>query len=280
MFDEDDLHQFFDILPIGLWRQGQNKRFAWANTAFSRITGFGVDELRTMETIELIKPSWRQFVLDRNKAILNGEYLTPYYFPTRTKKKTELIVMGIIGRIGTRYYGGYIAPLYIDQERDAVSGLYNEIYFYRRLREAVQACYGHKRHSFTLMAIGIDQFKELRKFLELAAIDDFIHYLGDQIIDLMPANAVAARLSEGQFNILFEGQITKDIETIAQSLIDQARNASRSNLNADISLSIAVVEYDENIHGDFDRKMISHAHRAMFRIQAQGGNAVILGPDP
>lgn len=66
---------------------------------------------------------------------------------------------------------------------------------------------------------------------------------------------------------------------MAQSLSDFVGQEGRSGFNRDISLSIAVIEYDENIHGDMDRKLISHAHRAMFRIQAKGGGAVVLGPE-
>lgn len=51
MINEDNLHAFFDILPVGLWRQGQDKKFSWANHAFSQITGYRLDELRDMETI-------------------------------------------------------------------------------------------------------------------------------------------------------------------------------------------------------------------------------------
>lgn len=140
MISEDHLHAFFDILPIGLWRQGENKKFAWANRAFSQITGYNLNELRAKETIEFIKPSWRQYVLERNRAMLSGELTAPYYFPTHTKTNHELIVMGVVGRIGDQHYGGYIASIYIDQDKEALSGLCNEIYFYHTLRTYTQDC--------------------------------------------------------------------------------------------------------------------------------------------
>ena len=279
MISEDDLHRFFDILPVGLWRQGENKKFAWANRAFSQITGYSWDDLRSMETIEIIKPSWRQYVLDRNRAMLNGELDTPYYFPTRTKQNDDLIVMGVIGRIGAHYYGGYIEPIYIDQDKDALSGLFNEIYFFRTLRRYTQECYTQKRAPFTLMMIGIDQFKKHRSGLGLGGTDALIRLISDKILELSAEGNIAARIADGQFAILFPASISTAHEKMAKSLIDFAGRESLANLGHEVSLSIAVIEYHENIHGDLERKLISHAHRAMFRIQAQGGNAVIIRPD-
>jgi len=161
MISEDSLHIFFDAMPIGIWRQNDAKKFEWANTAFCRIAGYTLNKLQGMETFDLVKPNWRKFVMDRNKAILKGDVTGPYDFPTRTKDKEELIVMGTIATIGEALYGGYIAPILIDQEQDTVSGLMNEIVFYRELREAVAACYRGSRPPFTLMAISIDRYKEM-----------------------------------------------------------------------------------------------------------------------
>ena len=46
MITESSLHAFFDAMPIGIWRQDDRKRFAWANTAFCRIAGYPLEELK------------------------------------------------------------------------------------------------------------------------------------------------------------------------------------------------------------------------------------------
>jgi diguanylate cyclase (GGDEF)-like protein/PAS domain S-box-containing protein len=280
MITESSLHTFFDALPIGIWRQSADKKFAWANSAFCRIAGYRLDELQRMETFDLVKPSWRKFVMDRNKAILKGEVEGPYYFPTRTNDKEELIVMGTIGTLGDAFYGGYIAPIYIDQERDSVSGLLNEIVFYRLLRENVAACYRGNRPPFTLMALSVDRYKELLSSAGHLAIDHLLRRIGAKITSLTDDRCRSARIVDGLFSILFPEPIDTRYRILAQKLIDQVREEEGQALGMATTLSIAVVEYNENTHAKMDRKLISHAYRAMYRIQSAGGNALAYAPDP
>lgn len=130
------------------------------------------------------------------------------------------------------------------------------------------------------MTIGIDQFKNQRQALDLDGTDAIVRLMSDKIRELATEGSIPARIADGQFAVLFSAPIGTVHEKMAKSLIDFASSEARANLNLDVSLSIAVIEYNENIHGDLDRKLISHAHRAMFRVQAQGGNAVIIRPDP
>jgi len=280
MITESSLHAFFDGMPVGIWRQSVGKTFAWANTAFCRISGYSMEELQAMETIDLVKPSWRKFVMGRNKAILKGEVTGPYYFPTRTKDKEELIVMGTIGTIDDHLYGGYISPIYIDQERDTVSGLLNEIIFYRKLREHVEASYAGNRPPFTVMAIGVDKYREHLAAAGHLAVDALIRRIGEKIDEMTDDRCWAARMVDGQFNILFPAPIDTRHRSLAKKLIDYVHQEAGQGLLLDTSLSIAIVEYNENSHAKMDRKLISHAYRAMYRLQSAGGNALVFAPDP
>lgn len=280
MITESSLHTFFDGMPVGIWRQSARKRFAWANTAFCRISGYSMEELEAMETIDLVKPSWRKFVMGRNKAVLKGEVTGPYYFPTRTKDKEELIVMGTIGTLDDHLYGGYIAPIYIDQERDTVSGLLNEIIFLRKLREHIEASYAGNRPPFTVMAIGMDRFRDLLAAAGHLALDALIRRIGGKIDEITDDRCWAARMVDGQFNILFPARIDARHRILAQQLIDYAQQEAGQSLGLDTTLSIAIVEYNENTHAKMDRKLISHAYRAMYRLQSDGGNALAFAPDP
>lgn len=280
MITESNLHAFFDSMPIGIWRQNAGRKFAWANIAFCRITGYSMEELKTMETFDLVKPSWRKFVMARNKAILKGELMGPYYFPTRTKDKEELIVMGTIGNIDDHLYGGYISPIDIDQERDTVSGLLNEIIFYRKLREYVEASYAGNRPPFTVMAIGMDNYRDHLAASGHLAIDTLIRRIGEKIVEITDDRCWAARMVDGQFNILFPARIDTRHRILAQKLIDYVHQELGPGLGQDTSLSIAIVEYNENTHAKMDRKLISHAYRAMYRLQSAGGNALAFAPEP
>jgi PAS domain-containing protein len=62
MITENSLPAFFEAMPIGIWRQGVDNKFAWANPAFCRIAGCTMVELRAMATLEMIKPSWRKSI--------------------------------------------------------------------------------------------------------------------------------------------------------------------------------------------------------------------------
>lgn len=234
-----------------------------------------------METFELVKPSWRKFVMERNKAIVDGEVTGPYYFPTRTKNKEELNVMGTIGTIDEHLYGGYIAPIYIDQERDAISGLFNEIVFYRKLHEFVEASYVGNRQPFTLMAIGIDRYRDLLAASGHLKLDTLIRRIGKKISEITDERCWAARIVDGQFSILFPELIDGRHRVLAQKLIDHFRQEAGEGqeLGRAPILSIAIVEYNENTHGKMERKLISHAYRAMFRIQSAGGNALTFAPE-
>ena len=280
MITEDSLHGFFDAMPIGIWRQGADHKFSWANTAFCRIAGYTLAELQSLETFELVKPSWRKFVIERNRAILNGEIEGPYYFPSRTKSKEELIVMGTIATIDDQLYGGYIAPILIDQDRDAISGLRNEIVFYRRLRDFVEACYAGNRRPFTVMAIGIDRYRDHLAVAGHLKVDTLVKRIGKKIGEITDERCCAARIVDGQFNILFPELIDVRHRMLAQKLIDHIREEAGEGLDLAPTLSIAIVEYNENTHGKMDRKLVSHAYRAMFRMQSEGGNALVFAPDP
>lgn len=280
MITDDSLRIFFDRLPVGIWEQGPERKFAWANQAFVRLTGYPLTELREMETIGLIKPSWRGFVLERNKAILRGELAGPYYFPTRTKRREELIVMGTLGVLGERVYGGYIAPLHVDQEHEQVSGLLNEIAFYRRVRVAMEACYRQSRPPFTLMFLGIDRYKEHLQALGYAVMDDYIRWVAGQITALLAPEELAARIGDAQFGLLFPNPPTPGHADIARACVDFAARESRARLNTAITLSASVIAYNEDIHADMIMKLISHVHRAMLRIQARGGNDLSVGDAP
>jgi diguanylate cyclase (GGDEF)-like protein/PAS domain S-box-containing protein len=280
MITEDNLHAFLETMPIGIWRQAADQKFAWANNAFCRVAGYSLAELQTLETLELVKPSWRKFVMERNRAILNGELEGPYYFPSRTKTKKELIVMGTIGLIGAHLYGGYIAPIYIDQERDTVSGLFNEIVFYRRLRELVEVCYAGNRQPFTMMAIGIDRYRDLLTQVGHLKTDALVRRIGETIGGMVEEDCCAARMVDGQFGILFPELIDTRHRLLAQKLIDHVRLEGGQGLELMPTLSISIVEYNENTHGKMDRKLVSHAYRTMFRIQSEGGNALAFAPAP
>ena len=280
MITESSLHTFLDAMPIGIWRQGADRKFGWANTSFCRIAGYTLEELRSMETVDLVKPSWRKFVMERNRAILKGEVSGPYYFPSRTKDREELIVMGTIGTIGDDLYGGYIAPIVIDQKRDTISGLFNEIVFYRKLREFVEASYAGNRMPFTVMTIGIDRFRDHLTAIGHLAMDTLIRKIGEKLTAMADERCCPARIVDGQFNILFPELIDSRHRRFAQKLMEFAEQEAGEELGISPTLSIAIVEYNENTHGKMDRKLISHAYRAMYRIQSAGGNSMAYAPDP
>jgi diguanylate cyclase (GGDEF)-like protein len=188
--------------------------------------------------------------------------------------------MGTIGMLGAHLYGGYIAPIYIDQERDMVSGLLNEIVFYRQLREHVAACYDGRRCPFTMLAIGIDRFRDLRAAAGHLEMDTLIGQVGSQIDAALDGRGVAARIVDGQFNILLNERIGPQHSDLAQKLIDQMHRQPPQGEDLRATLSIAIVEYNENIHGKMDRKLVSHAFRAMYRMQSEGGDRLIFAPEP
>jgi diguanylate cyclase (GGDEF)-like protein len=280
MITDDSLRIFFDRLPVGIWEQGPDRKFAWANQAFVRLTGYPLTELRQMETISLIKTSWRGFVLERNKAILRGELAGPYFFPTRTKRREELIVMGTLGVLGERVFGGYIAPVQVDQEREPVSGLLNEIAFYRRVKAAMEACYQQSRPPFTLMFLGVDRFKEHLQALGCTVMDDYIQWVAGKITALLAPDDLAARIGDAQFGLLFPQPLAPRHADVARACVEFAARQSRAQLNTPITLSASVVEYNEDIHATMIMKLISHGHRAMFRVQARGGNDLSVGEAP
>lgn len=130
------------------------------------------------------------------------------------------------------------------------------------------------------MAIGMDRFRDLLAAAGHLVLDALIRRIGEKIDEIADDRSWAARMVDGQFNILFPARIDTRHRILAQQLIDYAHQEAGQSLGLDISLSIAIVKYNENTHANMDRKLISHAYRAMYRLQSDGGNALAFAPDP
>lgn len=268
-----DLHDFMNKLPVGIWKQGVDKKFEWANIAFSRITGYGLEELVRMETMEMVTPSWRQYVIARNKQMLAGEITGECFFPARMKDGKKLIVMGTIQKVGNSLYGGYITPVHVDQEKEPVSGLLNEISFYREMGRIIKACAQNPANCFVLMHIVVDRCERYLEEIGQFRIDEYIKMLGDRIDVLKGKENFGARISDSYFNILFKGPLLNSHIDIAEQLVEFSRKETASRYNAQITLSIALLKYDHVNYGmDAAKKFIADGYRMANRIQLRGGN--------
>lgn len=156
----------------------------------------------------------------------------------------------------------------------------NEIVFYRELREAVSAYYRGSRPPFTLMAISIDRYKELLASAGHLAVDDLLRRIGEKISAVTDEHCRSARIVDGLFNIMFPERIDTRHRILAQKLIDDVREEEGRTMGIETTLSLAIVEYSENTHTKMERKFISHAYRAMYRVQSAGGNALSFAPEP
>lgn len=188
------------------------------NQAFSRVTGFEIDDMLGRNVVELpsSRDARRHFPLIRQALQSHGTWQGEL---VETRKNGELypqwlqlnVVRDIRGNVS--HIVGFFADLSARRESeermrylthyDELTGLANRSLFHERLSEAHQRVRQGGR-SLALLHINLDRFKLLNDSLGHEIADQLLQTMARRLTNALPEADTIARLSGDEFAVLFD----------------------------------------------------------------------------
>lgn len=189
------------------------------NQAFSRVTGYGIDEMLGRNVVELpcSRDARRHYVAIRTALEQYGSWQGEL---VETRKNGELYpqwlqlnaVRDSRGNVG--HIVGFFADLSARRESeermrylthyDELTGLANRSLFRERLHEAHQRVRQGGRRSLALLHINLDRFKLLNDSLGHEVADQLLQKMARRLVNALPEADTIARLSGDEFAVLFD----------------------------------------------------------------------------
>src|SRR5437868_1000946 len=160
---------------------------------------------------------------------------------------------------------------------DRLTGLPNYVYFDERLRRALADATAHGR-SLALYVIGLSRLREINEALGFQSGDLLLKAIGNRLRDVMPGDALAARLRGDEFALL---QPTRQVSA-AKGVAERLLNAFKtpfviSGLELDVGATIGISLHPE--HGSDATHFLRHADVAMQRARKSGQGYLFYAPE-
>jgi diguanylate cyclase (GGDEF)-like protein/PAS domain S-box-containing protein len=153
---------------------------------------------------------------------------------------------------------------------DALTGLPNRALFFDRVGHALSHLKRPGRHTFAVLLLDIDDFKNVNDSLGHAAGDQLLIGIGERLVHCMRASDTVARFGGDEFTILMEGvtgpaDVTHAVSRIHQE-IELPFNIDGHEIFAtgSIGVTFAAAEYEQ------PEQIVRDADTAMYRAKAQG----------
>ena len=161
--------------------------------------------------------------------------------------------------------------------RDALSGLYNQRYFYSKLEEEVsRGC--RSAGGFALICIDLDHFKLFNDTLGHLEGDRVIQFMGTLLHNQVRDIDVPCRYGGDEFVVLLPGISQAGGEVFAQRIVDCFNQSwpfqalCRGAGIAPVTLSVGVAGAGA---GESGRDIVKRADEAMYRAKRGGTNRVV-----
>jgi diguanylate cyclase (GGDEF)-like protein/PAS domain S-box-containing protein len=256
------------------------------NQAFSRVTGFDIDDMLGRNVVELpcSRDARRHFPLIRQALLSHGTWQGEL---VETRKNGELypqwlqlnVVRDIRGNVS--HIVGFFADLSARRESeermrylthyDELTGLANRSLFRERLREAHQRVRQGGR-SLALLHINLDRFKLLNDSLGHDVADQLLQKMARRLINALPEADTIARLSGDEFAVLFDayGNLSS-LARVATRLLAKLRvPVTVEGHELVVSASMGVSLLPDNAREI--SALVSQANMAMQHAKHLGGN--------
>ena len=208
----------FEAASEGIVILDPNYVLVAVNQAFSRVTGFDIDDMIGRNVVELpsSRDARRHFPVIRQALLSHGTWQGEL---VETRKNGELypqwlqlnVVRDIRGKVS--HIVGFFADLSARRESeermrylthyDELTGLANRSLFRERLREA-HARVRQGGRSLALLHINLDRFKLLNDSLGHEVADQLLQKMARRLINALPEADTIARLSGDEFAVLFD----------------------------------------------------------------------------
>lgn len=256
------------------------------NQAFSRVTGFDIDDMLGRNVVELpcSRDARRHFPVIRQALLNHGSWQGEL---VEARKNGELypqwlqlsVVRDVRGNVS--HIVGFFADLSARRESeermrylthyDELTGLANRSLFRERLREAHQRVRQGGR-SLALLHINLDRFKLLNDSLGHEIADQLLQKMARRLINALPEADTIARLSGDEFAVLFDayGSLSS-LARVATRLLAKLRvPVAVEGHELVVSASIGVSLLPDNAREI--SALVSQSNMAMQHAKHLGGN--------
>lgn len=170
--------------------------------------------------------------------------------------------------------------LRIEAETDALTGLYNRRYFYRRANEMLEKA-KTQNVPMAVLAIDLDDFKQVN--------DAYGHQFGDKVLvalagllnDSSRSYDVVARFGGEEFMVLLYRTSLNSAEAIAETIRSQVHTIDMSDTVADdvkVTVSIGVADVDLNVSSI--ELALHDADTALYQAKGNGRDCVCVYGEP
>ncbi len=256
------------------------------NQAYSRVTGYGRDEVLGRSVARLIssRATRRQYEVIRQELELNGKWQGEL---TDTRKNGELypqwlqlnVVRDSRGRVS--HIVGFFADLSARRDAeerlrylshyDELTGLANRTLFKARLHEASQRSRQSGR-SLALLHIDLDRFKMLNDSLGHEVADQLLRQLSRRLAQAVPEADTLARLSGDEFAVLLDsyGSLSSLARMASRLLAKLRMPMTVGGQELVVSASLGISLLPDNAREI--SALISQANMAMQHAKHLGGN--------
>jgi diguanylate cyclase (GGDEF)-like protein/PAS domain S-box-containing protein len=268
----------FEESGQGIIVSNPDGRILMANSAFCRLTGYRISEVKGQGTkllrsgkqsVEFYQSLWLQLTQrgywegDIWNKISNGELRCHHLSISTVRDQTlrPIFYVGMYADVTERHAAEQ--DMRFMAHHDPLTGLANRAMLMEQLEQHLALARRHK-HGLALLFLDLDGFKPIN--------DHFGHQLGDRVLQMVAerfANAIRAedllcRLGGDEFVVLVPQAGPVDaLLTMAQKLVEVSR-APFQNLNDTISLSVSVGIARYPDHGDSCDQLLSAADNAMY----------------
>jgi diguanylate cyclase (GGDEF)-like protein/PAS domain S-box-containing protein len=285
--DLDLTARVFENTTEGILITDEKNRIITVNDAFTRVTGYTLDEVkgRSPDILQSGKhdaafyeamwqtlcsdSQWRGEIWNRRK---NGE-IYPEWLSINA-------VSGADGRI-SNYIAVFsdITAMKRSEEQleyvahhDPLTGLPNRLLLHDRLAHALTGARRHGR-KLAIVLLDLDMFKIINDGLGHEVGDDLLQKVGERLAHCIREEDTLARLGGDEFAVLLEEVADGDSAAIVAEHIRQALSKpfllEQQEIFVTASMGISVFPAD----GDSPRTLLKNADTAMYRAKERGRNA-------
>jgi len=153
--------------------------------------------------------------------------------------------------------------------KDSLTGLYNQRYFYDRLKAEIERA-RRQKHPLSLLLLDIDQFKTYNDTFGHLEGDRVLQAAGKVILECTRTSVdIGFRYGGDEFTII----LPEADQTQAQLIAERIRKSFEARKFDRLTLSIGLMSYRE---GDSLRGFISSADAVMYDAKRAGGNSVFV----
>jgi diguanylate cyclase (GGDEF)-like protein/PAS domain S-box-containing protein len=266
----------------------KNANIKWVNSAFTRLSGYSVEEAIGKNTKDLIKSNaqdkafyqalwadilqgkhWRGELINRRKdGSLYHEELSIAPVKDATGEITHFI--GIKNDISERKQ--LEEQLQKMANTDPLTELYNRRVFLEQLAQETARLARFENQSAALLMLDLDYFKRINDTYGHSTGDEVLRKFASIVREISRTIDIPARLGGEEFAILLPGATKADAMAMAERLRQQIANAviphKKGSVRITVSIGAAALSADDS-GGD---QVLSHADAALYKAKEAGRN--------